>query len=173
MGTMKDQLSARNLLEETKAVMLHHQYQTSDQRASFISRTDTLLKRLLLRENPASSRFPRPEHPLFSDQKASNKILVRDLSAEIMLATSLARKVDLVAQDYRIYLKLLALAPLTPSKSTLPDPNLMVDTHKMPHQVHQYPPLVVGDPSSAYMKNQVVAEFPTPVLQTAIGVRLK
>ncbi|KDR83400.1 hypothetical protein GALMADRAFT_56704 [Galerina marginata CBS 339.88] len=99
--TMKDQVTASNLLEEIETAKLYHP--TARQSTSFISRIDTILKRLAVRGDPASpaSLFPRPEHFLFSDQKAANDILVRKLSVEISSANRLARNVDLAAKDYR------------------------------------------------------------------------
>jgi hypothetical protein len=69
-----------------------------------MSRADTLIKRLALRGNPASSSstFPRPEHPLFPIQQESNKALIESLSAEILSATEIAKKVDAMAKAYTV-----------------------------------------------------------------------
>ncbi|KAF9008745.1 hypothetical protein BDQ17DRAFT_1348855 [Cyathus striatus] len=100
--TIKDQLSAQNLLEEIETANLYHP--TARQSSSFISRVDTLLKRLLLRGNPSSARstFPCPEHPLFSDQKAFNEALMQGLSTEIAIAADIVQKADAAAKEYRL-----------------------------------------------------------------------
>jgi hypothetical protein len=99
--TMKDKLSAQNLLEEIETAKLHHP--TSRQSTSFVSRADALIIRLTLRGNPASSSstFPLPEHALFSDQKNFNESLAQLLSSEIKSTTDLASKVDIIAKSYR------------------------------------------------------------------------
>lgn len=98
---MKDQVSASNLLEEIETASLHHP--TSRQSSSFASRVDTILKRLAVRGDPASpaSLFPRPDHPLFPDQKASNEALIRCLTLDIEKASQLAGKADKAAKTYR------------------------------------------------------------------------
>lgn len=99
--TMKDQSSAQNLLEEIETAKLHHP--TARQSASFITRADTLVKRLSLRGNPtsASTYFPCPEHPLFTEQKSANESLAQALSSEIDTAVTLVKKVDVLAKEYR------------------------------------------------------------------------
>ncbi|KAF9468922.1 hypothetical protein BDZ94DRAFT_1244937 [Collybia nuda] len=99
--TMKDKLSAQNLLEEIETAKLYHP--TSRQSTSFVSRADALIKRIALRGNPASpsSTFPLPEHPLFGDQRDFNKSLTQILSSEISSAGDLAKKVDTLAKSYR------------------------------------------------------------------------
>ncbi|KAF8901676.1 hypothetical protein CPB84DRAFT_1777177 [Gymnopilus junonius] len=99
--TMKDHAAASNLLEEIETARLYHP--TARQSTSFSSRIDTILKRLAIRGDPASpvSLFPRPEHPLFPEQKAANDSLIKLLSTDIANANQLARKVDLAAKDYR------------------------------------------------------------------------
>jgi len=98
---MKDQVSALNLLEEIETAKLYHP--TARQSISFISRTDTVMKRLAVRGDPASSTsmFPRPEQHLFPDQKDANETLVESLSGHISTANKLARKVDQAAKEYR------------------------------------------------------------------------
>ena len=98
--TMKDKLSAQNLYEEIETAKLYHP--TARQCTSFTSRADTLIKRLVLRGNPASpsNTFPRPEHPLFPIQQDSNKALIESLSTEILSATEIAKKVDATAKAY-------------------------------------------------------------------------
>jgi len=99
--TMKDQASALNLLEEIETAKLYHP--TARQSISFISRTDTVMKRLAVRGDPASSTsmFPRPEQHLFPDQKDANETLVESLSGHITTANKLARKVNQAAKEYR------------------------------------------------------------------------
>lgn len=98
---MKDQMSTLNLLEKVETAMLHHP--TSRQSSSFSSRVDTILKRLAVRGDPASpaSLFPRPDHPLFPDQKTSNEALMQCLSLDIEKAYKLAEKVDKATKKYR------------------------------------------------------------------------
>ena len=98
---MKDQVSASNLLEEIETAGLYHP--TSRQSSSFTSRVDTILKRLAVRGDPASpaSLFPRPDHPLFPDQKASNEALIQCLTSDIRKASELAEKVNKAAKKYR------------------------------------------------------------------------
>ncbi|KAF9563735.1 hypothetical protein CPC08DRAFT_705858 [Agrocybe pediades] len=100
--TMKDFTAASNLLEEIEMAKLHHPI--ARQSTAFTSRIDTILKRLAVRLDPASpsSMFPRPEHFLFPEQKNANDILISKLSADIRNANQLARKVDLLAKDYRM-----------------------------------------------------------------------
>ncbi|KAF8165017.1 hypothetical protein B0H34DRAFT_793453 [Crassisporium funariophilum] len=100
--TMKDQTSALNLLEEIETASLYHP--TSRQSSSFMSKIDTILKRLAVRGDPAmpATLFPRPEHLLFPDQKASNEALIQSLSSDIATAFKMARKVDSAAKEYRV-----------------------------------------------------------------------
>ena len=99
---MKDYNSATNLLEEIETAQIYHP--TARQSTSFMSRIDTILKRLSVRGDPASpvSLFPRPEHPLFPDQKEANAALVQKLSVDISAANVLARKVEIAAKAYRL-----------------------------------------------------------------------
>ncbi|TFK76178.1 hypothetical protein BDN72DRAFT_853157 [Pluteus cervinus] len=99
--TMKDQTAAQNLLEEIEIAKLHHP--TTRQGASFVSRADAILKRLVMRNNlsVSANSIPMPEHPLFGDQQESNASLLRFLSSEVSSAISVARKVDTLAKDYR------------------------------------------------------------------------
>ena len=98
---MKDQNAAQNLLEEVETAKLYHP--TPRQSSSFISRVDTLVKRLALRGDPMSSSgiFPRPTHPLFPDQLSFNNALIQSLSTEFASATDLVNKVDALAKEYR------------------------------------------------------------------------
>ncbi|TFK43210.1 hypothetical protein BDQ12DRAFT_674586 [Crucibulum laeve] len=99
--TIKDQIAAQNLLEEIETAKMYHP--TPRQSTSFVSRADTLLKRLSLRGNPTSpsNTFPRPENPLFPDQKAANDALAQSLALDITAATELVQKVDTEAKAYR------------------------------------------------------------------------
>ncbi|KAG6832903.1 hypothetical protein H0H92_004787 [Tricholoma furcatifolium] len=103
--TRKDKAMAQNLFEEIETAKLHHP--TARQSASFISRADTLLKRLSFRGNPESSpgSFPCPQHPLFGQQTECNRMLAQLLSSEIVDTTSTARKVDIAAKGYRTMLE--------------------------------------------------------------------
>ncbi|KAF9534910.1 hypothetical protein CPB83DRAFT_843135 [Crepidotus variabilis] len=99
--TMKDHAAASNLFEEIETAKMYHP--TARQSTSFMSRIDTILKRLAVRGDPASpvSLFPRPDHPLFPDQKAANDSLVKKLSQDISSANQLAKKIDASAKEYR------------------------------------------------------------------------
>ncbi|KAH7916155.1 hypothetical protein BJ138DRAFT_1053407 [Hygrophoropsis aurantiaca] len=100
--TMKDQLAAQNLLEEIETARLYHP--TARQSASFISRADALVKRLAIRGTPNSiiATFPRPTHPLFPDQVASNETLAQSLSSDVAITSDIISKVDSLAKDYRV-----------------------------------------------------------------------
>ena len=99
--TVKDQVSALNLLEEVETASLFHP--TSRQSSLYTARVDTILKRLAVRGDPASpaSLFPRPDHPLFPDQRTSNETLMQYLTLEIRKASQLAEKVDKATRKYR------------------------------------------------------------------------
>ena len=99
--TMKDQVSALNLSEEIETASLYHP--TCRQSSSYTSRVDTILKRLAVRGDPASPSclFPRPDHPLFPDQRSSNEALIQCLTLEISKASQLAEKVDKATKKYR------------------------------------------------------------------------
>lgn len=99
--TLKDQTSASNLLEEIETAKLYHP--TSRQSASFVSRIDTILKRLAMRGDPAApgNTFPRPEHPLFPDQAPFNARLVHDLSTNLAGALNTAQAAETAAREYK------------------------------------------------------------------------
>ncbi|KAG6837999.1 hypothetical protein H0H93_008393 [Arthromyces matolae] len=98
--TMKDKSTAHNLLEEIETARLYHP--TARQSASFMSRSDALIRRLALRGNSAmTSSFPSPEHPLFSDQRTSNQNLAQFLSSEIITTSATAQNVENTAKEYR------------------------------------------------------------------------
>ncbi|KAJ7086623.1 hypothetical protein C8R44DRAFT_721296 [Mycena epipterygia] len=100
--SMKDQVAAQTLWDEIEAAKFQHP--TARQSASFATRADTLIKRLILRGDPASatSTFPRPTHVLFPEHNAVNESVVQTLSSEISTALELARKVEAVAKEYRL-----------------------------------------------------------------------
>jgi hypothetical protein len=98
---VKDQVAAQALFEEIEMARLIHP--NVRQSTAFTTRTDALMKRLYLRGNPASSTssFPRPLHPLFPDQESSNEALAQALSSEITAAIDVAKKVEVMAKEYR------------------------------------------------------------------------
>ncbi|KAJ7117345.1 hypothetical protein C8R43DRAFT_104427 [Mycena crocata] len=100
--SMKDQVAAQALWDEIEAAKFQHP--TARQSTSFVTRADALIKRLILRGDPASpsSSFPQPTHVLFPEHKAVNESVVQTLSSEIATALDLARKVEAVAKEYRL-----------------------------------------------------------------------
>ncbi|KAJ7179376.1 hypothetical protein C8R46DRAFT_1073575 [Mycena filopes] len=99
--SMKDQVAAQALWDEIEAAKFQHP--TARQSTAFVTRADALIKRLILRGDPASpsSSFPRPAHVLFPEHNAANESVVQTLSSEISTALELARKVEAVAKEYR------------------------------------------------------------------------
>lgn len=99
--TVKDRSAAQNLVEEIETARLYHP--TPRQSGSFISRADTLVKRLALRGNPFldSSLFPRPTHSLFLEQESFNEKLVQSLSSDLFSTRELVSKVESLAREYR------------------------------------------------------------------------
>lgn len=99
--TKKDDIAASNLLEEIEIAKLYHP--TARQSTSFLSRGDTIFKRLAIRGDPSSpsSLFPRPEHVLFPDQKTANESLVKTLSDNIVTANKLSMSVNAAAKEYK------------------------------------------------------------------------
>ncbi|KAG1820449.1 uncharacterized protein BJ212DRAFT_1340209 [Suillus subaureus] len=100
--TMKDENAAQNLLEEIETSKLYHP--TYRQSAGFLSRTETLVKRLAVRGNPTASggTFPRPHHILFPDQQSANEAISQILSSELASTSDLVAKVDCLAKEYRV-----------------------------------------------------------------------
>ncbi|KAG2152901.1 hypothetical protein DEU56DRAFT_970422 [Suillus clintonianus] len=100
--TMKDENSAQNLLEEIETSKLYHP--TYRQSTSFLSRAETLVKRIAVRGNPTSSgsTFPRPFHALFPDQQSANELISQTLSSELASTSDLIAKVDSLAKEYRV-----------------------------------------------------------------------
>ncbi|KAG0705411.1 hypothetical protein DFH29DRAFT_276372 [Suillus ampliporus] len=99
--TMKDENAAQNLLEEIETSKLHHP--TYRQSTSFLSRAETLVKRLAVRGNPTASgsSFPRPLHVLFPDQQSANETINQILASELASTSDLVAKVDSLAKGYR------------------------------------------------------------------------
>ncbi|KAG7448998.1 uncharacterized protein BT62DRAFT_985409 [Guyanagaster necrorhizus] len=99
--TMKDQVSAQTLLDDIEAARSTHP--TGRQSASFVTRAEALRKRLLVRGDPMSqpSTLPTPVHALFPEQQSFNKTLVQQLSNEITSATTMCKKAEAAAADYR------------------------------------------------------------------------
>ncbi|KAJ7507495.1 hypothetical protein B0H11DRAFT_127062 [Mycena galericulata] len=100
--SMKDQVAAQTLWDEIEAAKFQHP--TARQSTSFVTRADALIKRLVLRGDPASvtSTFPQPTHVLFPEHKEVNESVVQTLSFEITTALELARKVETSAKEYRL-----------------------------------------------------------------------
>ncbi|KAI6122726.1 hypothetical protein EV401DRAFT_1949619 [Pisolithus croceorrhizus] len=99
--TLKDRSAAQNLMEEIETARLYHP--TPRQSGSFMSRADTLVKRLALRGNPFSdsSLFPRPTHSLFPEQESFNENLAQSLSSDLFSTGELVSKVESLAREYR------------------------------------------------------------------------
>ncbi|KAK0490783.1 hypothetical protein IW261DRAFT_1434108 [Armillaria novae-zelandiae] len=99
--TLKDQLAAQTLLDDIDVARAIHP--TSRQSALFVTRADTLRKRLSVRGDPISqpSTLPTPVHPLFPEQQSFNKTLAQQLSAEITSATATCKLAEAAATDYR------------------------------------------------------------------------
>ncbi|KAF7301507.1 Growth arrest-specific 2-like [Mycena indigotica] len=100
--SMKDQVAAQALWDEIEAAKFQHP--TARQSASFATRAEALLKRLVLRGDPASpsSAFPRPAHVLFPEYASANEDVVQTLSSEIATALELVRKAETSAKEYRL-----------------------------------------------------------------------
>ncbi|KAI0721923.1 hypothetical protein C8T65DRAFT_629665 [Cerioporus squamosus] len=104
--TLKDKSDAQTLLEEIEVAKLGHP--TGRQDASFMSRTNVLNKRLLLRGNPAHSpMFPKPEHRHFPDQAGFTDALVQQLSSEMASALQQVRKAEQCAKEYHASLEVV------------------------------------------------------------------
>ncbi|KAJ7276116.1 hypothetical protein B0H12DRAFT_1083683 [Mycena haematopus] len=100
--SMKDQAAAQALWDEIETAKFQHP--TARQSTSFATRAEALIKRLILRGDPAAptSAFPRPTHVLFPEHTAVNESVVQTLSYEVSTALELARKVEAVAKEYRL-----------------------------------------------------------------------
>lgn len=100
--TMKDENAAQNLLEEIETSKLYHP--TYRQSTSFLSRAETLVKRLAVRGKPTASggNFPRPQHVLFPNQQSANEAISQILSSELASTSELVAKVDSLAKEYRV-----------------------------------------------------------------------
>lgn len=103
--TLRDESSAQTLLEEIELAKLHHP--SSRQDSSFLSRSSALMKRLDMRENPASSKslFPRPAHHLFPDQAGANEFIVQTLASELTVAREQAQEAEYAAKEYHVALE--------------------------------------------------------------------
>ena len=79
-----------------------------------MSRAQALTKRLAVKGDPSLPRssFPRPVHPLFPDQAASNEIVAKTLSTELSEAVRLARQAEAAAQAYHARLEAVTQAAL-------------------------------------------------------------
>ncbi|KAJ7047629.1 hypothetical protein C8F04DRAFT_1059531 [Mycena alexandri] len=118
--SMKDQAAAQVLWDEIEAAKFQHP--TARQSTAFVTRADALIRRLILRGDPASpsSSFPRPTHVLFPENKEVNESVVQTLSSEISTALELARKVEGVAKEYRLNFEAVhRVETLVESASTL------------------------------------------------------
>ncbi|KAG2077675.1 hypothetical protein BDR04DRAFT_1138957 [Suillus decipiens] len=100
--TMKDENAAQNILEEIETSKLHHP--TYRQSTGFLSRAETLVKRLAVRGKPTANggTFPRPYHVLFPDQQSANEAISQILSSELASTSDLVAKVDSLAKEYRV-----------------------------------------------------------------------
>ncbi|PCH41615.1 hypothetical protein WOLCODRAFT_71007 [Wolfiporia cocos MD-104 SS10] len=98
--TLTDKAAAQALLDELEVAELRHP--TSRHDMAFQSRANALCKRLKIRGNPAApgSTFPRPSHPLYPDQAASDEAIVRLLSCELASAADLAQRAQSRAQGH-------------------------------------------------------------------------
>ena len=102
--TLKDKSDAQTLLEEIETAKLSHP--TARQDANFMSRTNVLNKRALLRGNPAiSPMFPKPEHPHFPEQPKCTNEVVDHLTSEMTAALQAVRKVEMCAKEYHASLE--------------------------------------------------------------------
>jgi hypothetical protein len=96
--TKRDQTSAQSLLDDLEAAQLNHP--SSRQDSIFSARTSSIIKRLSCRENPSSSSFLRPTHPLFPDQQSANDSITKVLAEELEDGLSLARRLERSALEY-------------------------------------------------------------------------
>ncbi|CAE6369587.1 unnamed protein product [Rhizoctonia solani] len=96
----KDQSAAATLKEEIENAKLQHPSQKLNE--SFSARSSALTSRLALVGDPATSRsFPRPTHPLFPDQNASNMALTKLLSRELAITSKAIREAAGSAAQYQ------------------------------------------------------------------------
>ncbi|KAF8491416.1 hypothetical protein JB92DRAFT_3006159 [Gautieria morchelliformis] len=89
--TMKDQFAAQALITELNNAEFHHPMARQD--AAFIS-------------------FPRPVHPFFPSQAASNEMIVKTLSTELCEAVKLAHQAEVAAQAYHARLEAVKWAEM-------------------------------------------------------------
>ncbi|CAE6424512.1 unnamed protein product [Rhizoctonia solani] len=96
----KDQVAAATLREEIENAKLQRPNQKLNE--SFSARSSALTSRLALVGDPATSRsFPRPIHPLFPDQNASNMALTKLLSKELAITSKAIREAAGSAAQYQ------------------------------------------------------------------------
>ncbi|KAH7105684.1 hypothetical protein BKA62DRAFT_826937 [Auriculariales sp. MPI-PUGE-AT-0066] len=100
----KDQITADTIESEVRAALLGHPTVKLD--TAFSSRTQQLIRRLQLIGDPRSlsSSFPRPSHPLFSDQQAANDAITGLLSDELHKTVKQARAAEAKARQYHLNL---------------------------------------------------------------------
>ncbi|KAH8106169.1 hypothetical protein BXZ70DRAFT_886776 [Cristinia sonorae] len=98
--TVKDKATALELVDELETALYIHP--NSRQDTAYLSRTNALTKRLVMRGNPAasSSSFPRPSHPLFPDQPKTTESIVQRLSSEFITAVEHTKKAETLARQY-------------------------------------------------------------------------
>ncbi|KIJ56659.1 hypothetical protein M422DRAFT_238274 [Sphaerobolus stellatus SS14] len=108
--TLKDQAAARVLLGELNDTK--YQHPTSRLDLAIMSRAQALTKRLALKQDPSLPRgsFPRPSHPLFPDQVASNDLIAKALAAELSEAVKLAQEAEKGAREYHRRLEVVQRA---------------------------------------------------------------
>ena len=105
--TVKDKNTGQTLIEEIETAKMFHP--TARQDSAFLARTATLAKRLAMRGDPSApdSTFPRPYHPLFEDQAASNDGIIELLSNELMAAVEQAKRAEEAAKEYHAKLEVV------------------------------------------------------------------
>ncbi|KAF8592354.1 hypothetical protein K439DRAFT_1400097 [Ramaria rubella] len=154
--TMKDQSAAQALIAELEAAKLHHPTMRHD--AAFMSRAQALTKRLVVKGDPALARssFPKPFHPLFPAQAASNEAIVRILSTELAEAVKLAREAEGAAQEYHARLEAVKRAEVLKEQMQAIDKQLEKAADKLikgMHDGHNH-----GDASPPDLYNEVCLE---------------
>ena len=108
---------------------------TSKQNASFISRVETLSKRLSLRGSPLaiSAAFPSPGHALFPQQQDYNQTITRTLADEIGAAIDAYKQAEEALQQYTTrYEGVKAAQSLSDSAAELSD-KLAIIVHQLQH----------------------------------------
>ncbi|KAI0320620.1 hypothetical protein OF83DRAFT_529791 [Amylostereum chailletii] len=100
--TLKDQSAALQIQEEVETAKLIHP--SARQTNGFTSRVNAIMRRITARDNPAAptSSFPRPVHPLFPEQKESNRTISFTLETELSTALASACSAEKNAQEYQV-----------------------------------------------------------------------